>query len=63
MYYDAFDQALAVANIGHMLRPGGVLISNTLVLPPPPMRQTAAHAVVTYSDRQYDHMFWYQRED
>jgi hypothetical protein len=62
VYYDPFEQALAVANIANMLRPGGVLLSNTLIVPTPPMRSSAAHAVITYSDRQYDHMFWYQRE-
>lgn len=62
VYYDPFEQALAAANVARMLRPAGVLLSNTLILPTPPMRSTAAHAVITYSDRQYDNMFWYQRE-
>ena len=62
VYYDPFEQALAMANVARMLRPGGVLLSNTLMLPTPPMASTAAHAVITYSDRQLDHMFWYRRE-
>ena len=62
VYYDPFEQALAVANVASMLRPAGVLLANTLVPLTPPMRSSAAHAVITYSDRQYDHMFWYQRE-
>jgi chemotaxis methyl-accepting protein methylase len=28
VYYDAFEQALALANISAMLRPGGVFLTN-----------------------------------
>src|SRR5918994_2191289 len=31
VYYDTFQQALAVTNVGRMLRPGGSLLSNQAV--------------------------------
>ena len=33
VYYDAFDQALALANIASMLRPGGYFLTNYAVAP------------------------------
>ena len=35
LYYNAFEQALAMANINAMLRPGGVFLSNYRVAPDP----------------------------
>lgn len=32
IYYDVFDQSVAIANIGAMLRPGGVLLTNTRII-------------------------------
>jgi SAM-dependent methyltransferase len=62
VYYDAFEQALALVNINGMLRPGGSLLSNQAVAPVPPMKPAIGHQHVTYSDRQFDHVFWYQRQ-
>ena len=62
VYYEAFEQALAMVNIGRMLRSGGSLLSNQAVRPVPPMNTAVGHETVVYSDRQFDHLFWYQRQ-
>ena len=62
VYYEPFEQALALANAAAMLRPGGVFLVNSGVVPAPPMAQSVGYARVVYSDRQYDHIFWYRRE-
>lgn len=48
VYYDAFEQALALANIAAMLRPGGILMSNTPVPPTAEMKlsERFTHCVV-----------------
>ena len=64
VYYDVFEQSLALANIERMLRPGGFLLSNNalLELPSSEMRSVGYQTVV-YSDRpdDGDHIVWYQR--
>ncbi|MCL6505626.1 MAG: hypothetical protein K6T59_01235 [Bryobacteraceae bacterium] len=64
VYYDAFRQALALANIEQMLRKGGVLLSNNALpeLPTSAVR-SAGYTTVVYSDRpgDGDHMIWYVR--
>jgi SAM-dependent methyltransferase len=62
VYYDVFEQALAAANIAAMLRPGGVFVTNTAVLPTAPLRPTAAYLRVAHTAARYDEMFWYQRD-
>ena len=49
LYYDRFEQALAVANIASMLRPDGLFLTNTSVVQPPgsPLRP------VGYTDTVY----------
>jgi predicted TPR repeat methyltransferase len=61
VYYDLFEQALAAANIAAMLRPGGVFVTNTAVLPTPPLRATASYLRVAHTAERYDEIFWYQR--
>jgi len=63
VYYDVFEQALAAANVAAMLRPGGVLVTNTAVLPTTPLRPTASYLRVAHTAERYDEMFWYQREN
>ncbi len=64
VYYDVFEQSLALANVEHMLRPGGFLLSNNALLELP---SSGVHSVdyetVVYSDRANDgdHIVWYQR--
>jgi hypothetical protein len=61
LYYEPFEQALALRNIGAMLRPGGSLLSNQAIVPIAPFATEVGHEAVAYSDRQFDHVFWYQR--
>jgi hypothetical protein len=62
VYYSVFEQALAAANVAAMLRPGGLFVTNTAVLPPAPLRPTAAYLRVAHTAERYDELFWYQRE-
>jgi hypothetical protein len=62
VYYDVFEQALAVANIASMLRPGGVFLTNTAVLPTPPLKPSASYLRVPHTGQRYDEMLWYVRE-
>ena len=62
VYYDVFEQALAHANIASMLRPGGLLLTNTAVLPTPPMKASASYLRVPHTAQRYDDMFWYERD-
>lgn len=63
VYYDVFEQSLALRNIAAMLRPGGFLLSNNalLELPVTPIRSIGNQTTV-YSDRANDgdHIVWYQ---
>lgn len=65
VYYDHFEQSLALANIGRLLRPGGLLLSNNAL---PELPTTPVHSVgyktTVYSDRpdDGDHLVWYQRQ-
>ena len=63
IYYDVFEQSLALANIAKILRPGGFLLSNNPVyeLPAIPMH-LAGETKVTYTDAGTDWVAWYQRE-
>ena len=72
VYYDVFDQALALANVASMLRPDGFFLSNT-AMPDTggPALYLAGSNEVTYWRAQPsndgtpatfgDHLFWYQR--
>jgi hypothetical protein len=62
VYYDSFEQALALVNLSRMLRPGGVLLSNQAVQPVPPFAPAVGHTAVTFSERQFDYVFWYLRQ-
>ena len=61
VYYDVFEQALAAANAAAMLRPGGVLVTNTAVFPTPPLPTAASYLRVSHTADRYDDVFWYQR--
>lgn len=62
VYYDSFEQALALINLSRMLRSGAALLSNQAVQPVPPFAPAVGHAVVTLSDRQFDYVFRYRRQ-
>lgn len=64
VYYDVFEQSLALKNIASMLRPGGFLLSNNALLElPAAQMKSVDYLSVAYSDRQADgdHIVWYQR--
>jgi SAM-dependent methyltransferase len=63
VYYDRFEQALALANIAALLRPGGVFVTNYLVHPNPPLEPVASIVTPVYWDRQRngDTIFVYRR--
>jgi hypothetical protein len=64
IYYDVFEQSLALLNVEQMLRPGGLLLSNNGLLELPFCRvRSIDYLTVVYSDRpdDGDHMIWYQR--
>jgi len=64
VYYDVFEQSLALANVARMLRRSGFLLSNNalLELPGSGMR-SVDYETVAYSDKPNDgdHIVWYQR--
>lgn len=64
VYYDVFEQCLALANVEKMLRPGGFLLSNNALLElPGSQMHSVGYETVVYSDRQADgdHIVYYQR--
>ena len=62
VYYDTFEQTLALASVAAMLRPGGVLLTNDAVLeiPEVPLR-SGGNLAVPFSERPGDgeRMVWY----
>jgi hypothetical protein len=64
VYYDVFDQCLALANITRMLEPGGVFLSNTDVptLPHLPITRIG-YTELAYTDQANaaDRLLWLQR--
>lgn len=64
VYYDTFEQSLAMNNVEHMLRPGGILLSNNALLELPFFRvHSVGYTTAIYSDRagDGDHIVWYRR--
>jgi len=62
IYYDVFEQCLALKNVERMLRPGGFLLSNNAVLELPSSRvRSAGYLTASYS-HEGDHIVWYRRE-
>ncbi|MEO5926513.1 MAG: class I SAM-dependent methyltransferase [Bryobacteraceae bacterium] len=64
VYYNPFEQALALSNIAAMLKPGGFFLTNDQLpdVASIPMR-LIDHTSVVYSEqpRTTDSVFWYQR--
>ena len=66
VYYDTFEQTLALASVAAMLKPGGVLLTNDAVLEIPEVPLRSAGSVgVPFSDRPGDgeRMVWYVKSD
>lgn len=65
IYYEPFEQSLALANIAEMLKPGGFLLSNNALpeIPNSPIQSVDYLTVVYSEDRpdDGDHIVWYQR--
>lgn len=65
VYYDVFEQSLALSNMESMLRPGGILLSNNALLELPVTKmKSVGYQTSVYSDRANDgdHMIWYQKK-
>ncbi len=63
VYYGAFDQALAMANIAAMLSPNGVFVTNTTLpdVPATGLQRAGSHVTLYTSDGRGDEIIWYQR--
>jgi len=63
VYYEPFEQALALANIAAMLRPNGLFLANTLNLPLPLVGLSTPSLVDVVFDRQEggDTLHWFRR--
>jgi chemotaxis methyl-accepting protein methylase len=63
VYYDAFEQALALANISRMLKPGGLFLTNYAVAASPSMEPLPAQTTTVYFDKQQngDTIYCYRR--
>jgi len=65
VYYDVFEQTLAMANVASMLRPGGFLLSNNALVEFPFIDlHSIGYVTVVYSSRPNDgdHIVWYRRD-
>jgi hypothetical protein len=63
IYYDVYEQSLALANIAWMLHSGGLLLTNNPLfeLPAIPVHQIG-ETKATYTEAGFDWIAWYQRE-
>lgn len=63
VYYDAFEQSLALANIASMLRPGGLFLTNYAVTPSAQMDALPEQTTAVFFDGQGngDSIFFYRR--
>ena len=52
VYYDSFEQALALANVAKMLRPGGYFLTNYALVAAPPFEPSASIVSSVFFDRQ-----------
>jgi hypothetical protein len=65
VYYNEFEQALALDNLQHMIRPGGFLLTNNGLPEVPTLKmKQLGHSTTEYSSRpgDGDHIIWYQRD-
>ena len=64
VYYNEFEQALALANLQQMIRPGGLLLTNNGLPDVPALKmKQLGHSTTEYSNRpgDGDHIVWYQQ--
>jgi hypothetical protein len=64
LYYDPFEQALALTNVAAMLRPGGFFLTNYAMSPVAPLEPSAILTTTVSFDDQHngDTLFWYRRQ-
>jgi len=65
VYYETFEQSLAMTNIAAMLKPGGYLLTNNALLELPSSEMhSVGYQTAVYSRRadDGDHIVWYQRK-
>lgn len=68
VYYDVFEQSLALANVATMLRPGGLFVTNNAVfeLPAIPLEWSGDKDVIYFRlpgiGDTIDRLFWYRRK-
>lgn len=65
VYYDDFQQSLAMLNMEKMLKPSGILLSNNALLELQAAKmKSVGYTTVVYSDRKDDGdiIVWYQRQ-
>jgi hypothetical protein len=64
VYYDVFEQSLAVANLAKMLRRGGLLLSNNFIyeLGATPMTFVGELQVGYTDSGDGDRIMWYERQ-
>lgn len=62
VYYDLFEQQLALANVAAMLRPGGLFLTNQFVLPSTSMRMAAWVDLAYTGAGDGDRIWCYQRQ-
>jgi hypothetical protein len=69
IYYDVFEQSLALSNIASMLRPGGFLLTNSRLFELPAIPIAGAgttdvvHMTMPIVGEVRDRVFWYRRTD
>jgi hypothetical protein len=63
VYYDAFDQALALTNVAAMLRPGGLFLTNYAVAPSTQLEALSSLTARVFFDKQGngDTIYCYRR--
>jgi len=61
VYYDVFEQSLALTNLAKMLRRGGLFLTNDLLLalPTSPLKRVG-YTDVRHTDDKEDRVAWYQ---
>ena len=63
VYYDAFEQALALTNVSKMLQPGGYFVTNYAIAPIASMERVDDMKTPVFWDRQQngDTILWYRK--
>jgi hypothetical protein len=64
LYYGPFDQALAMSNVGAMLKSGGLFLTNTALPDVPSSHLTRVGSEITLytTDGRGDEIFWYRQQ-